>query len=71
MRLIRRNAFAREELMSESVKCPPATTCYWCGGLNKRKRLYRYWVESDSGRISPFRGYFCGISCARAYHDGL
>jgi hypothetical protein len=65
---ISRDPFAREELHREQVAVT-SKGCWWCGMLNRFKKLFVYRVESDGGRVSPIRGEFCCVDCMRTYHD--
>jgi hypothetical protein len=62
-----RDAFARVELHREQVS-GSAKGCWFCGMLNRFKKLFVYRVESDGGRVSPIRGEFCCKGCMEAYH---
>jgi hypothetical protein len=76
MALMNRDPFAREELHRSRVYGPgmgKTPVCDWCGGVNttpkaKRPFLFRYWVESDSGRRSTVPGLFCSNACRAFYH---
>ena len=77
-RLISRDPFAREELHRETIRM---AGCAQCGNsrelrnggpralITGRKFLYRYFVESDSGRRAYISGAFCSIGCMRAYRS--
>ena len=75
---INRNSFARETLTREVVHVDHRTgpNCSWCGGLSfgaarqgAPERLFRYFIETDGGRVHPISGLFCSVSCMRAYHS--
>lgn len=78
MRLVKRDPFAREELLQETVKACKGQTCAFCDYPGKLRAdlqtttLYRYHVSSDSvaNTSTPLaRGkLFCSISCFRAYN---
>ena len=65
--LVKRDPFAREEIHRRSEGT--SQTCHWCGQSRPGGRLFKYWVESDSGRVSYIRGLFCSIGCMRSYHE--
>jgi len=68
MTYINRDPFARTELHRIQVH-PNGATCSWCGGLNRRGKLYQYRTESDDGRTSAHTGKFCCKDCHDSYHN--
>ena len=68
-RHIVRDPFARETLCSRTEET--YQTCSWCGSKRRETgRLFRYYVERDSGRDSDINGLFCSVGCMRVYHGG-
>lgn len=76
-RLIYRDPFARSELHRRVAEPLNAGyygikhTCKWCGGTNKQGKLYQYWYEKDSvqSHRNYVSGFFCSVSCMRAYNQ--
>lgn len=69
MKLIKHDAYARQELWRTSIK-RGTRTCDWCGGHAAFNRLYQYHIEPDaSNQKNILKGLFCSIHCLRAYHD--
>lgn len=73
---INHDPFAREDLIRETVHLLELTgpTCAWCGGAGMHlsgdeRRLFRYGIETDSGRISWQNELFCSVDCMRIYHS--
>ncbi len=66
---ISRDPFARTEVSREIVLPSCGQDCQWCGGLNKRGKLFRYITESDGGRSYPHTGLFCSKPCHDSYHN--
>lgn len=70
-RLIYRDPFARQELHREMIDAM-GSTCTWCGGSRKDKKLYVYYTERDSiqmrGNRRTHNGHFCSIRCHNDYH---
>lgn len=67
MAFISRDTFAREELHRDQGPATPKG-CWFCGMLNRFKKLFVYRVETDGGRVNPIRGEFCCKGCMEAYH---
>ena len=70
MVLINRNPFAREELHRDFGG---PNSCDWCGNFRTGKkgqpiRLFRYYIETDDGRVSMHPGEFCSKSCYDSYN---
>jgi hypothetical protein len=63
---ISRDPFAREEIVRELV--PTRAGCAWCGN-NNRNRLFRYGVETDSGRQHWDSECFDSIQCRNNYYN--
>lgn len=79
--LVNRDPFAREELHRERVHngavrqgyLATKFECAWCGRtscspLARVPYLFRYTVETDSGRKYPDNKLFCCLPCRRAYN---
>lgn len=71
MTYVSRDPFARTELHRRTERDPTALHrgCTWCGQLNSRGHLFRYWTESDGGRNYGEGNPFCSISCKRSYES--
>ena len=69
MTQISHNPFARTSLLREIVQ-PSGQTCSWCGGLNRRGKLFKYSTLHDGIATRPavHRGEFCSKSCHDSYH---
>lgn len=63
-----RDPFARTETMRRRAgSAGEKASCDWCG---QKALLYEYGTQSDSnGRVNEWRGFFCNIACAYAYHS--
>jgi len=69
MKVISHDGFARETLVRETVTPFRGVTCAQCGGLSKKGKLYRYaYLPDDGSKQRRIDGYFCSVSCMRAYH---
>jgi hypothetical protein len=74
MTLVSRNPFAREELHRDKVVLGPIgnTSCSWCGRVlenyRQEKFLYRYRVETDSGRVCTDPRLFCSMTCRKNFY---
>lgn len=62
---VNRNPFAREELHKDAI----LGDCDFCGRTNRYRKVWKYRVETDSGRKNEIKGKFCGISCLKNYHN--
>jgi|GEM_PF-4778152 len=62
--LVKRDPFAREEIHRRSEGT--SQTCHWCGQSRPGGRLFKYWVESDSGRKSYIRGCSAALAACVA-----
>lgn len=72
MCLVSRDPFARQELHRETHPVPANHGgCNFCGQLRQSRRgttsLFKYSVESDTGRTHWIDGLYCSVSCLRAY----
>ena len=74
--LVKRDAFAREELHRIKYKATIVVTngCSWCGGIKREKHsqtpyLFQYHTESDGGRFNIIKGLFCSNGCMKSYHN--
>lgn len=59
--------FARLTIMKRQVR----GDCAWCGGTDRRGKVYQYFVHNDdslSGRTQDIQGVFCGVECLNTYH---
>lgn len=66
IRTVRRDPFARTEVVRQRVEAPASASCAWCGSTG---RLYHYGSETDGGRRHiDTRRCFCSTSCYDAYH---
>ena len=70
--LVRRDCFARTEL--HKTKVSNEGTCLWCG---RTSRMYRYVIQTDSGRTiddkTPLSGIgksgpFCSVRCYQDFN---
>ncbi len=68
MRSLTRDPFARLNEISRQEEAVPGG-CAWCGGLNARRKLFRYGIETDAGRTHWSDKLFCQIACKRGYYD--
>jgi hypothetical protein len=72
--LVSRDPFAREEIHKESVTVGiEYKNCAWCGCYHtpkpgRKKRLWRFRLETDGGRVSIIDKLFCSIGCYRDYY---
>jgi hypothetical protein len=66
--LIRRDPWARIELHRATVSPSWSETCAWCGNRNGHGKLFRYRIESDSGRKSEDAKLFCSVTCRDSYY---
>ena len=65
---LRRDPFARETLMRETVPVEYRKACAYCGS---RAGRFVYWHEADSIRGNVPRGErraFCGVACWEDWH---
>jgi hypothetical protein len=62
-----RNPFARETIFKRQRE----GSCLYCGGTNKKGKVWKYFVESDrmNNSTNPIHGKFCGIQCLNSYHS--
>lgn len=71
MSLVSRDPFAREEIHRTGIRPTGDESCRFCGvsvWQTPRKRLWRYWIETDGGTKHEISGQFCSIGCMRSYH---
>jgi len=72
-RCIRRDSFARVELIRELEYLSSPHTCAWCGAVRHtgtgRAYLYRYAVQTDGGRVHADQRLFCGLGCRTCYGE--
>lgn len=64
-----RDSFARQDI----TKRQEEGTCDYCGGTNKRGKVFVYMVERDGvsaayTRPQDISGKFCSIGCLNCYH---
>lgn len=69
MALINRDPFAREEIHRETIETNES--CKFCGNTRKSGKLFWYYILRDriNNRRANIGGFFCSISCMRAYHN--
>lgn len=63
---VSRDPFARTELHKKAVK---GLECKWCGGTDRRGRVWQYYTEHDGGRVFVDPHFFCSVECYRLYHS--
>lgn len=63
---MRRDPFARTELIRHPFAYNPRGECTWCGA--RRGTLFTYTRRHDGGRCEPLKGAFCNADCLDAYH---
>lgn len=76
MQLVKRDPFARSELMKERVyeTLDVVLGCRECEQYHKtpksgKRYLFRFWEVSDGGRSTPYSGMFCSYGCFRIHHN--
>lgn len=68
---VRRDPFAREDLMREAIGAKMhSTTCAWCGQTRKHGGLFHYGVSRDDRpEIAWDSKLFCSIGCRDTYYE--
>lgn len=76
--LVKRDVSARQELHRERFYTD-RFSCAWCGRFNdqrrhrdgeRRKYVYRFWLETDGGRKFRDTLVFCSVDCRHTHMGG-
>jgi len=66
---VKRNPFAREELVRRSYSVHNRKECAWCG--QKKRTMFTYEVETDGGMRGGESKQVCNLSCYNAFYCNL